>query len=285
MINKKTWLLYSSYAVIIAVFFFYYLFPSHSLKTYIIAQAGRVNPDFRLTAEKAELVFPFKIRLQNVDVDHISERLLEADMLTVAPRLRSLISRKSLFNFSMNAYQGHITGTADIADGQRLVLNAVASEVQLADIPFLNNMSDNRVDGVLQGSLNYAAGKGSLETLNIDLDISNLNIVLATPFFTLNQVKFDSVETDAYLQNQQLKISRVTLTGNQIEGNLSGYASIKNDIRQTTINLSGTVMPQQQFIESSGFQIPPPLLDSLKSGGGIPIRISGPLDNLRLATK
>ena len=283
--NKKTWLLYSSYAVIVAAFFFYYLFPSHSLKTYIIAQAGRVNPGFRLNAEKAELVFPYKIRLQNVDLDHFSDRLLEADILTVTPRLRSLISRKSLFKFSMNAYQGYITGTADIANGQRLVLNAAASEVQLADIPFLNNMSENRVEGVLQGSLNYAAGKGRLETLNIDLDLSNLIIVLATPFFTIEQLRFDSVETDAYLQNQQLKISRVTLTGNQIEGNLTGYASINNDIRQTTINLSGTVMPHQEFIESSGFQIPPPLMDSLKSGGGIPIRISGPLDNLRLATK
>ena len=283
--NKKTWLLYSSYAVIVAAFFFYYLFPSHSLKTYIIAQAGRVNPGFRLNAEKAELVFPYKIRLQNVDLDHFSDRLLEADILTVTPRLQSLISRKSLFKFSMNAYQGHITGTADIANGQRLVLNAAASEVQLADIPFLNNMSENRVEGVLQGSLNYAAGKGRLETLNIDLDLSNLIIVLATPFFSIEQLRFDSVETDAYLQNQQLKISRVTLTGNQIEGNLTGYASIKSDIRQTTINLSGTVMPQQQFIDSSGFQIPAPLMDSLKSGGGIPIRISGPLDNLRLATK
>ena len=146
-------------------------------------------------------------------------------------------------------------------------------------------MSDNRVEGVLQGSLNYAAGKGRLETLNIDLDLSNLIIVLTTPFFTIEQLKFDTLETDAYLQNQQLKISRVTLTGNQIEGNLTGYASIKNDIRQTIINLSGTVMPQQQFIESSGFQIPPPLMDRLKSGGGIPIRISGPLDDLRLATK
>ena len=283
--NKKTWLLYSSYAVIVAVFFFYYLFPSHSLKTYIIAQAGRVNPGFRLTAEKAELVFPFKIRLQHVDLDHFSDRLLEADILTVTPRLRSLISRKSLFNFSMSAYQGQIKGTADIADGQRLVLNAVASEVQLADIPFLNNMSDNRVEGVLQGSVNYAGGKGRIETLNIDLDLSNLIIVLATPFFALEQLKFDTIETDAYLQNQQLKISRVTLTGNQIVGNLAGYASIKNDIRETTINLSGTVMPQQQLIENSGFQIPPPLMDSLKSGGGIPIRVSGPLDNLRLATK
>jgi hypothetical protein len=44
-------------------------------------------------------------------------------------------------------------------------------------------------------------------------------------------------------------------------------------------------MPQQQFLESSGFQIPPSFMDSLKTGGGIPIRISGPIDDLRLETK
>ncbi len=283
--NKRTWILYGIYAVIVAAFFLYYLFPSQSLKNYIVAQAGRMNPDYQITAEKARLVFPFRIRLHNVDLDHFSDRLLEAEEVTITPRLRSLISRKSEFAFSMDAHQGHISGTADIADGQRLVLNAAASGLQLADIPFLNNMSPNKVEGVLQGVLNYAAGNGRLEALNVSLVITKLTVELATPFFTLDNISFDTVEADAVLQNQQLKISRVTLTGDQIQGNLSGYASIGNDVRLTTVNLSGTVMPQEQFIQRSGFQIPPSFLDSLKTGGGIPIRISGPLDDLRLETK
>jgi type II secretion system protein N len=283
--NKKTWILYGFYAAVVAVFFFYYLFPSQSLKAYIISQAGKVNPDFSLSAGKAELVFPYRIRLHQVDLNYLADRLIEAEELTLAPRLQSLISRKSTFAFSMNAHRGLITGTADISGGKRLVLNAVASGVQLADIPFLKNMSSNRVEGVLQGAISYAAGNGRLETLNVDLDITDMTIVLASPFFTLEKINFDIVEADAVLQNQQLKISRIILTGDQIEGNLSGYASMPNDIRQTNVNLSGTVMPQQQFVESSGFQIPPPFLDSLKTGGGIPIRISGPLDDLRLSTK
>ena len=283
--NKRTWILYGLYAVVVAAFFLYYLFPSQSLKNYIVAQASRVNPGYRLTAAKAQLVFPYRIRLHNVDLDHFSDRLLEAEEVTITPRLRSLISRKSVFGFSMNAHQGHITGTADIADGQRLVLNAVASGVQLADIPFLNNVSSNRVEGVLQGTLNYAAGSGRLEALNVNLVISKLTIVLATPFFTLKSINFETVEAEAFLQNQQLKISHVTLTGDQIQGNLSGYASIGNDVQLTTVNLSGTVMPQQEFIQRSGFQIPPSFLDNLKTGGGIPVRINGPLDDLRLETR
>ena len=283
--NKKSWILYGFYAVVVSVFFLYYLFPSQSLKTYIIAQAGRVNPNFRLTAGKAELVFPFRIRLHNVDLDHFSDRLLEAEELTIAPRWRSLIGRKSVFAFTMKVHQGLITGTADIADGQRLMLNAVAAGIQLADIPALNNMSTNRVEGVLEGTLNYAAGNGRLETLNINFEITNMTVTLAVPFFTLKKIRFDNVQAEAVLQNQQLKISQVVLTGDQIEGNLSGYASLNNDVRLTTVNLSGTVMPQQQFLESSGFQIPPSFMDSLKTGGGIPIRISGPIDDLRLETK
>ncbi len=283
--NKKTLILYGLYAVVVAAFFLYYLFPSQSLKNYIVAQASRVNPDYRLSAARAQLIFPYKIRLHNVELDHFSDRFLEAEEVTITPRLRSLISRKSVFAFSANAHRGHITGTADIADGQSLVLNAAASGVQLADIPFLKNASPNRVEGVLQGTLNYAAGNGRLEALSVNFEISQLTIEPATPFFTLKIISFTTVEAEAVLQNQQLKISRVTLTGDQIQGNLSGYASIGNDIRLTTVNLSGTVMPQTKFIQRSGFQIPPSLLEDLKTGGGIPVRISGPLDDLRLETK
>ena len=102
--NKKTWILYGLYAVVIALFFLYYLFPSQSLKTYIAAQAERVNPDFRLTAAKAELVFPFRIRLRDVDLDHLSNRMLEIDQLTITPRWRLLIGKKWAFSFSMNAH-------------------------------------------------------------------------------------------------------------------------------------------------------------------------------------
>ena len=282
---KRTWILYGVYAVVVAVFFLYYLFPSQSLKNYIVERAGRVNPDYHLAVEKVELVFPYRIRLHNVDLNRYSDQVLEAEEVTITPRLRSLISRKSVFAFSMNAHQGHIRGTADIADGQRLMLNAVASGIQLADIPFLSKMSSSRVEGILEGTLSYAAGNGRIEALNVNLEISQVTVALAAPFFTLENIRFDTVQADASLQNRQLKIPRVTLTGDQIQGNLSGFASIGNDAQDTSVSLSGSVMPQEQFMQRSGFQLPPSYLESLKAGGGIPVRISGPLDDLRLETK
>ncbi len=283
--NKRAWILYGGYAVVVALFFLYYLFPSQSLKTYIIAQVERVNPEYRLEAGRAELVFPYRIRLHDVKLDHFSDRILEAEELTVVPRLSSLISRKTVLRFSMNSHQGLVDGTADIADGQRLVLNAVASGVQLSDIPFLQRMSTNQLEGVLNGMLYYAAGNGRLESLNLNLEIIDMTVTLAVPFFSLDRIGFDSVEAEAALQNQQLKISRVTLTGNQIEGNLSGYATIENDVRLTVVELNGTVMPKQELVEGSGFQIPPAILDNFKSSGGIPVRISGPIGDLQLETR
>jgi hypothetical protein len=75
------------------------------------------------------------------------------------------------------------------------------------------------------------------------------------------------------------------LTGDQIEGHLSGSASLSKDIMQSIVKLSGTVMPQKQFLDNSGVQVPGVFLAGLKAGGGIPIRISGPLDDLRLETR
>lgn len=283
--NKRTWLLYGAYAVVVALFFLYYLFPAQSLKTYIIAQVERINPEYRLEAGRAELVFPFRIRLHDVKLDHFSDRILEAEELTVVPRLSSLVGRKTVFRFSMKSHQGIVDGTADIAEGQRLVLNAVASGVQLSDIPFLQRVSANQVEGVLGGVLYYAAGNGRLESLNLNLEITAMTVFLAVPFFALDRIGFDTVVAEAALQNQQLKISRVTLTGGQIEGNLSGYATIENDIRLTVVELNGTVTPTQEWVKASGFQIPPTILDNFKSRGGIPVRISGPIGDLQLETR
>ena len=62
--DKKKWFLYSLYAVVLATFFVYYLFPTERLKMFVIAQVGRINPALRVTVEKAGLMLPPGVRLQ-----------------------------------------------------------------------------------------------------------------------------------------------------------------------------------------------------------------------------
>ena len=283
--DKKKWFLYSVYAVALAIFFVYYLFPTERLKTFIVMQIGRVNPALRVTVAKAGLMLPPGVRLQRVRVDHDNDPLLFANDLAIVPHLKTLLSDRKLYSFRMKTYEGTITGTAEIDDSGQVTIDAVVAGLKLSDIPFLKRLSANHIEGILDGKFAYVAASGKPEALDINLDINNMAVTLGTPLFTLDRVRFDKVHADAVLRNRLLEITRVALTGDQIEGNLAGSASLNTDLMHSIVNMNGTVMPQKQFLENSGFQVSGSILAGLKAGGGIPIRISGPLGDLQLATR
>ena len=283
--DKKKWFLYCIYAVALTIFFVYYLFPNERLKTFVVMQVGRVNPALRVTVAKAGLMLPPGVRLQRVQFDHDNSPLLFADDLVILPHLKTLLSDRKLYSFRMKTYEGAITGTAEIDGSGQVTIDAAVAGLKLSGIPLLQRLSTNHVEGILDGQFAYAAASGKPEALNINLDINNVSVTLGTPFFTLDQVRFDKVHADAVLRNQRLEITRVALTGDQVEGNLAGSALLNTDLMQSVVNLNGKVMPQKQFLENSGVQVSGSILAGLKAGGGIPIRISGPLGDLQLATR
>ena len=283
--DKKKWFLYSIYAVALATFFVYYLFPTERLKTFIVMQVGRINPALRVTIANAGLMLPLGVRLQRVQVDHDNAPLLFADDLAILPHLKTLLSDRKLYSFKIKTYEGDVTGTAEIDGSGQVTIDAVVAGLRLSGIPFLKRLSANHIEGILDGKFAYVTASGKPQALTINLDINSMAFRLGTPLLTLDQVRFDKVLFDAVLRNQRLEITRVALTGDQIEGNLSGSASLNTDLMHSIVNLNGTVMPQEQFLENSGFQVSGSVLAGLKAGGGIPIRISGPLGNLQLATR
>ncbi|MGW8187248.1 MAG: type II secretion system protein GspN, partial [Desulfobacterales bacterium] len=273
------------YAVAITTFFVYYLFPTERLKSFIVMQVGRINPALRVTVAKAGLMLPPGVRLERVQVDHDNVPLLLADDLAILPHMRTLFSDRKLYSFRMKISEGDVTGTAEADGSGQIAIDAVVAGLKLSDIPFLRRLSANHIEGVLDGKIVYDAASDKPEALTINLDINNMSATLGTPFFTLDRVHFDKVHADAVLRNQRLELTHVALTGDQIEGNLAGTASLNKNLMRSIVNLNGTVMPQKQFLENSGFQVSGSVLAGLKAGGGIPIRISGPLGDLQLVTK
>jgi type II secretion system protein N len=283
--DKKKWFLYSIYALALAIFFVYYLFPTERLKTFVVMQVSRINPALRVTVAKAVLMLPPGVRLQQVQVDHDNTPLLFADDLVILPHLKTLLSDRKRYSFRMKSYEGEVTGTAEVDGTRQVTIDALVAGMKLSGLPFLKRFSANHIEGILGGKFAYVAASGKPEVLNITLDINNMAVTLGTPFFTLDQVRFDKVHADAVLRNQRLEITRVALTGEQVEGNLAGSVSLNTDLMQSVVNLNGTVMPQKQYLENSGVQVSGSVLAGLKAGGGIPVRISGPLGDLMLSTR
>jgi type II secretion system protein N len=268
--DKKKWFLYSIYALALAIFFVYYLFPTERLKTFVVIQVSRINP---------------ALRVQQVQVDHDNTPLLFADDWVILPHLKTLLSYRKRYSFRMKSYEGEVTGTAEVDGTRQVTIDALVAGMKLSGLPFLKRFSASHIEGILGGKFAYVTASGKPEVLNITLDINNMAVTLGTPFFTLDQVRFDKVHADAVLRNQRLEITRVALTGEQVEGNLAGSVSLNTDLMQSVVYLNGTVMPQKQFLENSGVQVSGSVLVGLKAGGGIPVRISGPLGDLKLSTR
>jgi type II secretion system protein N len=248
-------------------------------------QVGRIHPALQMTVAEAKLTFPPGLRLQGVSFHHGGERLLVAEKAAVVPRLKSLLGDRKVYAFRIKTHEGAVTGKAEIDGRVPVAVDAVAAGMRLDRIPLVQRLSDRRIEGILNAKMVYAAGEGQPQALNLDLDIQNMAVVLAAPFFTLDQVRFDAVRVEAVLRDRRLDITRIELSGDQIAGSLSGSAALHADIMQSTVALSGTVMPQRQFLASSGMKTAGPLLAGFKAGGGIPITISGPLGDLRLNTR
>ncbi|MDP4856824.1 MAG: type II secretion system protein GspN, partial [Desulfobacterales bacterium] len=102
--DKKKWFLYSIYAVALATFFVYYLFPTERLKTFIVMQVSRINPALRVTVAKAGLMLPPGVRLERVQVDHDNDPLMFADDLAILPHLTTLLSDRKRYSFRMKTY-------------------------------------------------------------------------------------------------------------------------------------------------------------------------------------
>ncbi|MGB8425304.1 MAG: type II secretion system protein GspN [Desulfobacterales bacterium] len=281
---KKKWFLYSLYAVVLAVIFVYYLFPAERLKTFIVLEANRIYPAGRVSIDNAGLVFPPGVRLSNVRLDHADGPVLFADDVVIYPHIKSLWGHRKVFSFKMTAYEGLVTGTAEMQGQQAVNVDAVVAGMNLSGIPVLQQLPAGRVEGILDATIAYAAGDDKPETVNATLDIRQMAVALTPPFLTLDRVRFEKVHADALLRHQHLEISRVDFSGDQIEGTLAGTASLSQDLMRSAVNLTGTVMPQKQFLDKSALRLPGPYLAGLKAKGGLPVRISGPLGALQLST-
>ena len=289
MIKFGKWLLYGIYTVAIAAFFLYYLFPSETVKKYIVARAGSLNPEIRVSIDDVTPVFSHGLRLHAVQLEYRSRDLLDAEEIVIVPDLLSLLSANPSFAFHIKALGGGVKGDVEITRRQpqgRIKMNAEIAAVRLENTPSVRRFFENRLTGICSGTIIYTGGPGQGRTLNALLSVAEVTVRLNEPVFGMAEIAFDSVAAEVTLRNRQLKISRLMLQGDQFDGEFAGSGVIREDFDDSPINLSGTITPQSKFMQGSGLNISGTAIAGSAGGGGqIPVKISGPLGDIRLSLK
>jgi type II secretion system protein N len=284
MSNLKKWFIYLTFITTAMVFLIYYLFPSELVKRYIIFKISQINPDLEVSIGHVFPTFPPGLRFDTVSFEYAGNRMLEAEEMRVVPRLASLLRARRTLLFSLNAYSGSVIGKAFIIarnkNGQ-FDIEAIISGMQLADIPVIKNQSAFKLSGVLGMEISYQNGPKIGNTMRARMEILDIELQSENLFLNQDLMAFERIEAYLFMRDRRIELESCNFTGDQFDGMLSGFGVLKNPVNKSTIELSGRLNPHHPFLSQQDGNLPPAILDALKSETeDILILIRGSIENL-----
>jgi len=248
MKNAGKWLLYFLCLIVTGIFFIYYLFPSDAVKKYITFNFNRANPELNITIDNIKPLFPPSLKLYNVSLYRLNNLLFKAEQIKIAYGVLSIFRPKTIFFFKAEAYEGILKGRADIM-ANKLMINADLSAIQTKDIPVVQNLSNLKISGILNGKVTYSGDREFAGTVSSKLTLSNCEVEPLTPVFNMESFRFESIMANATMNNQKIQINECVIKGKQADGRISGSVNLKNPFGKSVVDLTGTIKPHHLLIE------------------------------------
>lgn len=280
-------MLYGLFAVALALVFAYLRFPVETMERFIVARSAELGPDFQTDLERVEPVFPPGIEIRRLSLNRRNQPLFLADRVLVRPKLKTLLGTGKGYRFQIGAHGGRISGSADLSGTRqrpRLRVEGRVQGLELGDLPVMRLISESSLSGILSGHFSYNSDTDGESNLFAEVQVDNLEVALARPLLVLKQIRIEMLRADVVMKNHQLQVRQITLSGDQVEGTLSGTGVIGNGLQDSRLDLAGTLKPQPGILEETGSNGLGGLMSQLASKG-IPVRIRGSLDRLQLTTR
>lgn len=283
----RTWLLYGAFVFVLALIFAYLRFPVETVERFIVARSARLGPQFQTTLEAVEPVFPPGIEIRHLELRRSDHPLFLAERVRVRPKLKTLLGIGRGYRFRIRAHGGEIAGTADLSGSADLPQVRIAARfdgLALGDMPAARLVSESPLQGVLSGRFSYRQGDAGGRQLVAEVRVDDLDVALAQPLLILNRIRIATLQAEAVLNGEELQVRRVTLSGDQLEGRLTGTGVIGRTLQDSRLNLSGKLKPQPAILGETDSNNIGGLLNQV-AANGIAVRIRGPLDRLQLTTR
>jgi len=282
MNNIRKGCLYTLYIIGATIFFIYYLFPLDAAQKYLSYNLRKTNPDFNINIDHIKPAFPLGLRLHKVNLYHLRNDVLDAKQIKIVPGLLSLFGSKINFSFKIKAYKGIVGGKGEFAKSkspQKVVINAKLSDIHVQEIFAVQNLAGRTISGMLDGKIKYTFDTRHGGKLNAELTLSDCDIELLTPVFSLDNVSFAKIEADVDMQNHQLQVKQCIIKGDQLDGAISGSVTFKNPVGKSVLNLSGTIKPHQLLLAKLKKDLPANFLPKkISAESGFPVRFTGTID-------
>lgn len=279
-------LYYGLYGFAAGLFFLWALFPSDYFADYLEGLAAKHGDGLVVTIETAHPTLSLGLAMKGVVVSRNGIMNIEADYLKVRPGYFSLLGKKPAVSFSSEVFGGKIKGKIRWDMTRR---GAVGVEkLSMADIDLAvfkdqvkGFMPKIAVTGILNADGGYSPeGRGN-GLLN--LNIRNLTIQPAEPFFTLKQLTFNDVSLSMDILSTKLGIEKCVIEGNEIDGTMTGSISLSDHFDRSLLRLTGTLKPEKSLMDKLSQTMPIQALvgNAMGPDGRIPFQVEGPVSEPR----
>ena len=247
---------YALYVVLVAAVLLYVRFPSAALQSYLVRTADGMDPRVIFKTGSLDPSFPPGLRL-NKPVFSLKKRpespFFEAQELSVAPGMGSLMTGDATWFFDAHAYGGVIDGRVlSGKDGKINGFSLSLKNVRLQEYAFLPDFDIGHVAGKLTGNLDYTGTLGRIDTGEGtgDLYISEGKIDFSSPFLGLETVPFGELTARFALKKGTVNLNSVSLDGKGFQGSLSGTIYLNRIMDRSRLNLKGTLEPIADYLET-----------------------------------
>lgn len=231
------------------VLLLYLRFPGEAVTSYVKAVAAVRSPGMLLSIDTAQPAVPPGVEFVNVTAGFRGrpEATLHADRLAIRPGWLSLFRGRFAFLLAAEGYGGEARGRVDYADLFSLQgpLSAEANfrEIRIEKCAWLRDALVRQITGTLKGSVSFSGTAGALNsgTGNLDFTLTNGTYQLLESLLGFDKIDFAKVDAKISFRNNAMKIMGLTLNGEKLRISLKGNILFADDIRESQIDLNGTI--------------------------------------------
>jgi type II secretion system protein N len=262
------------YIVLTALVLLYIRFPSQALSGYVASLMNASLPGLSVAVGEVRPSLPAAIVVHGIRISREDQTLAVIDRLRIQPELLSMLGPRSGFELSGSAGGGELTGRAEIDSTGPIPKtsgNARITGVSLQDLAGLQGPYGTKLSGRLDGTFSIS-GAGALIG---KFTVTDGKVELASPVFDQKDFTIRTADADFTLQNQNFLLRNGRLKGNELDAEISGTIVLGQPQGADAMNLRGRLTPHPAFRARAEASIPATLL---RRRGGVPFRVSGPLD-------
>jgi len=269
------------YIICAALFFFYALFPSDTVKEYLADQVRQVHPGLAVEIGRVKPGFPPGLKLYDISVYHLGQTLAEMEKLKISPDILSIFLSTTHLSFRGNGYGGTLVGQMDISKNsanKEMTIDADLAGIQVKQLEALSAITTHKISGNLDGTLTFKT-KAPHQGVNGDLILTDGEIEFSPPVLNQNMLSFNTIEAELMLNNRSLTINHGQIEGNQLGAQISGSIKFSGRSARKILDLSGTVNPHATLLTKLGKNLPQLLAGSNSDNQGFPFKITGTMDS------